>query len=46
MHDSIEQFEQVIAPPLDISIDAAMPYLKALALVTTLLSMWAGLCAI
>ena len=29
-----------------VSIAAAMPYLKALGLVTTLIGMWAGLCAI
>ncbi len=29
-----------------VSITSAMPYLKALGLVTTLLGMWASLCAI
>jgi hypothetical protein len=50
MPDDLISYSDANAPVISawqpISFAAAMPYLKALGLATTLIGMWAGLCAI
>ncbi len=50
MQDDIIQYEfataTIAASWQPVSLSAAKPYLKAIGLVTTMLFVWAGLCAI
>ncbi len=50
VQDNLIQYNSEIANVASawqpISLEAAMPYLKAIALATTLLGVWAGLCSI
>jgi len=42
----VDDTNQIVLPWQSVSAEAAMPYLKAIALVIMLLASWVGLCSV